>query len=127
MNGLPDAGKFDCIAIAQLVRNEKIPVLCLDRIGRATIRRLSKSGFFAMLKTMNVNDEIVDFLVHHIPAQALADFRASDAARQRVWALVAKEKESGLLPPEKVELDDFLKLEHLIVLAKAKALAPGHG
>jgi hypothetical protein len=76
---------------------------------------------------MNVSDEIVDFLVHHIPAQALADFRASDAARQHVWALVAKEKESGLLPQEKVELDDFLKLEHLIVLAKAKALAAGHG
>jgi len=76
---------------------------------------------------MNVSDEIVDFLVHHIPAQALAGFRASEEARQRVWALVAKEKESGLLPQEKVELDDFLKLEHLIVLAKAKALAPGHG
>lgn len=76
---------------------------------------------------MNVSDEIVDFLVHHIPAQALASFKPSDGARQRVWALVAKEKESGLLPQEKVELDDFLKLEHLIVLAKAKALAPGHG
>ena len=76
---------------------------------------------------MNVSDEIVDFLVHHIPAQALTNFRASDKARQRVWALVAKEKESGLLPREKLELDDFLKLEHLIVLAKAKALAAGNG
>jgi hypothetical protein len=76
---------------------------------------------------MNVSDEIVEFLVHHIPAQALANFKASDEARQRVWNLVAKEKDSGLLPQEKVELDDFLKLEHLIVLAKAKALAGGHG
>lgn len=76
---------------------------------------------------MNVSDEIVDFLVHHIPAQALANFKASDEARQRVWALVEKEKDSGLLPQEKLELDDFLKLEHLMVLAKARALAPGHG
>jgi hypothetical protein len=76
---------------------------------------------------VNVSDEIVDFLVHHIPARALADFRASDEARQRVWALVTKEKESSLLPQEKVELDDFLKLEHLMILAKAKALAAGHG
>jgi hypothetical protein len=76
---------------------------------------------------MNVSDEIVDFLVHHIPAQALANFKASDEARQRVWTLVAKEKESGLPPQEKVELDDFLKLEHLIVLAKAKASTAGHG
>lgn len=76
---------------------------------------------------MNVSDELVDFLVHHIPARALADFKASDEARQRVWSLVAREKESGLPPQEKVELDDFLKLEHLIVLAKAKASAAGHG
>jgi hypothetical protein len=76
---------------------------------------------------MNVSDEILDFLVEQIPAQSLVDFRASDEARQRVWALIAKEKESGLLPEEKVELDDFLKLEHLVLLAKAKALAAGHG
>lgn len=76
---------------------------------------------------MNVSDEIVDFLVEQIPAQSLANFKASDEARQRVWALIAKEKESGLLPEEKVELDDYLKLEHLVVLAKAKALAAQHG
>jgi len=52
---------------------------------------------------------------------------ASDAARRRVWTLIAKEKESGLLPEEKVELDDYLKLEHLVVLAKTKALAVKHG
>jgi hypothetical protein len=76
---------------------------------------------------MNVNEEILNFLVQHIPAQALAEFKVSDGARQRVWALISQEKESGLLPPEKVELEDFLKLEHLVVLAKAKALAAGHG
>jgi hypothetical protein len=88
---------------------------------------LVEERIFCYGSMMNVSDEIVDFLVHHIPAQALASFRASDEARQRVWALVAKEKESGLILQEKVELDDFLKLEYLIVLAKAKALVAGHG
>jgi hypothetical protein len=41
--------------------------------------------------------------------------------------LIAKEKEYGLLPQEKVELDDYLKLDHLVVLAKAKSLAARHG
>ena len=41
--------------------------------------------------------------------------------------MIAKEKESGLLPDEKLELDDYLKLEHLVVLAKAKAMAARHG
>lgn len=76
---------------------------------------------------MNVSDEILDFLVEQIPAKSLANFKASDEARQRVWTLIAKEKESGLLPEEKVELDDFLKLEHLVVLAKTKVLAAKHG
>ena len=70
---------------------------------------------------MNVRDELVDFLVGQIPNQALADFQASGPARQRVWDLLAKEKEIGLLPEEKLELEDYLKLEHLLDLAKAKA------
>jgi hypothetical protein len=76
---------------------------------------------------VNVSDEILDFLVEQIPAQSLANFKASDAARQRVWTLIAKEKETGLLPEEKLELDDYLKLEHLVVLAKTKAFSPKHG
>ena len=70
----------------------------------------------------------MDFLVGHIPAQELETFVASAAARQRIWELIEKEKESGLLPEEKLELDDFLKLAHLLALAKIKArLAAAHG
>jgi hypothetical protein len=76
---------------------------------------------------MNLSDEILDFLVEQIPAQSLANFKVSDEARQRVWALIAKEKESGLLPEEKLELDDYLKLEHLVILAKAKGSTAQHG
>lgn len=76
---------------------------------------------------MNVSDEILDFLVEQIPAKSLANFQPSEKARKQVWELIAKEKESGLLPEEKVQLDDYLKLEHLVVLAKAKALAANNG
>jgi len=76
---------------------------------------------------VNVGDEIVDFLVGQIPAQSLANFQLSNEGRQRVWDLIAKEKDAGLLPDEKVELDDFFKLEHLVVLAKARALAANNG
>ena len=77
---------------------------------------------------MNARDELVDFLVGQIPARTLADFQPSEQARQRVWGLIAKEKDAGLLPDEKLELDDYLKLEHLLVLAKTKArLGAQHG
>ena len=35
--------------------------------------------------------------------------------------LVRKEKDTGLLPEETAELDDYLKLEHLMRMAKARA------
>ena len=35
--------------------------------------------------------------------------------------MIRKEKEAGLLPEEAGELDDYLKLEHLMRLAKARA------
>ena len=77
---------------------------------------------------MNARDELVDFLVGHIPGNALAGFQASAVARGRIWSLIEKEKETGLLPEEKMELEDYLQLEHLIVLAKAKGrLTAGHG
>jgi hypothetical protein len=57
----------------------------------------------------------------------LANFKASEKTRRRVWDLVAKEKEPGLLPEQKAELDDYLKLEHLVVMTKARALAGKHG
>jgi hypothetical protein len=73
-----------------------------------------------------LSDEILDFLVEQIPAQSLANFKASEETRRRVWALIAQEKESGLLPEQKTELDDYLKFEHLVVMAKARALAGKH-
>ena len=47
---------------------------------------------------MNARDEIVDFLVDQIPTNALAGFQPSTEARERIWELIAREKDAGLLP-----------------------------
>ena len=70
---------------------------------------------------MRAADEVIEFLAREISPQALVGFQPSDATRQRVWDLVRKEKEEGLTPEEKSELDDYERLEHLLILAKAKA------
>jgi hypothetical protein len=70
---------------------------------------------------MRASDEVVDFLARQIPAEQLASFRASEPTRQRVWQLVEKEKQHGLTPEECCELDDYERLEHLLILAKARA------
>ena len=93
----------------------------------AHLKRTCAASDASYSQLMNARDELLDFIVRQISGTALAGFQASASARQRVWTLIAKEKETGLLPEEKLELDDYLKLEHLLVLAKAKArLAGGH-
>ena len=70
---------------------------------------------------MRASDEVVEFLAQQIPSHRLASFRASKVTRSRVWHLVEKEKEQGLTPEERCELEDYEKLEHLLILAKARA------
>lgn len=77
---------------------------------------------------MRAADEVVEFLAREISPEALVNFRPSEATRRRVWELVEKEKQEGLTPDEKCELDDYERLEHLLILAKAKARTHGaHG
>jgi hypothetical protein len=66
-------------------------------------------------------DELVEFLAGGSTPASLLQFQPSQETRDRVLALVRKEKEVGLLPEETRELDDYLKLEHLMRLAKARA------
>lgn len=70
---------------------------------------------------MRAVDEMVEFLARQIPVGELESFRASEGTRRRVWQLVEKEKEQGLTPDERCELEEYEKLEHLLILARAKA------
>ena len=66
-------------------------------------------------------EELVDFIATGTTPQSVAVFRASPETRARAEELVRKEKASGLLPEESSELNDYLQLEHLMRLAKARA------
>ena len=66
-------------------------------------------------------DELVDFIAAGSTPASLLHFQPSEETRNRVQHLIRKEKEAGLLPEEAGELDDYLKLEHLMRLAKARA------
>lgn len=66
-------------------------------------------------------DELVDFIAAGSPPGRLLHFQPSVETRERVHELIRKEKGAGLLPEEASELDDYMKLEHLMRLAKARA------
>ena len=66
-------------------------------------------------------DELVDFIASGGTPASVVDFQPSAETKYRVTELIRKEKVGGLIPEEAAELDDYLKLEHLMRMAKARA------
>lgn len=66
-------------------------------------------------------DEIVEFIASGTTPDSVARFEASQQTKDCVADLIHKEKTSGLTREESSELDHFMKLEHLMRLAKARA------
>jgi hypothetical protein len=48
-------------------------------------------------------------------------FRPSEDFERRVAALAERASEGGISPEERSELEDCLQLEHIMVMAKARA------
>ena len=70
-----------------------------------------------------VYEEIANFIAAEIRPDSLIAFQPSDAAKQQVEDLIRREKSEGLTPEETSELNDYLALEHILTLAKARARA----
>jgi hypothetical protein len=65
--------------------------------------------------------EIIDFIAAGTTPEAVAHFSPSPEAQRKLAELIEREKESGLSPEEKAELDHFMELEHILRMAKARA------
>jgi len=66
------------------------------------------------------SEEIVQFIASLSPREVI-EFKPSETARQRVWDLIGRQKATPLPADAKAELDDYLEVEHLMRLAKARA------
>ena len=66
-------------------------------------------------------EEIIDFIAAGTSPQNVIAFRPSEAARQRVRDLVARQKTEALSLEETSELKHYLQLEHIMRMAKARA------
>lgn len=66
-------------------------------------------------------EELADLLAGMNPDKVLA-FHTSAKAQQRLEELLWKNKESGLNEAEKHEVEQFMLVEHIVSLAKARAL-----
>jgi hypothetical protein len=74
-----------------------------------------------VINTTKAYDEIIDFIASGTTPQSVIDFKISEEAQEYLEDLVYKHKAGELTPEEKKQLDDFLAIEHIIRLVKARA------
>lgn len=73
------------------------------------------------MNTTKAYDEIINFIAAGTTPASVVSFKASDETKNRVAELIHREKTTGLTPEEKAELDSYEELEHIMILAKARA------
>lgn len=65
---------------------------------------------------------VLAFLASNPTPEDLASFRPTDAMQARLRALADREKKQQLTDAERAELDEYERIEHLIILLKTNAL-----
>jgi hypothetical protein len=92
-------------------------------IVRSKSRKLLGDGTAMTVSPTNprIYDEIIDFLASGTTPKTLIEFQLSDNVKEYVGNLIFREKNSSLTTDEKSELDQFMMLEHILRMAKARA------
>ena len=71
--------------------------------------------------TTRAFDEVIDFITSCPPPEMIVAFKPSKSMQERLNELLEKNRENGLSVSEKNEMEQFLLIEHLMRIAKAKA------
>lgn len=62
---------------------------------------------------------ILDFLARNPSAEEIAGFQPTPEMTERLRTLIAREQTGDIAAVEKAELDEYEKLEHLMIMIKA--------
>lgn len=71
-------------------------------------------------QAINIYDELAELLANMDPKKVI-QFHASKKAQKRLEQLLEKNKEGALNEDEKIEIERFMAVEHIVRLAKARA------
>lgn len=66
-------------------------------------------------------DEFIEFIAAGTTPESVVAFRPSEAAQARVSELLQRQKETALSPDDSAELAQYLQLEHVMRMARARA------
>jgi hypothetical protein len=65
--------------------------------------------------------EIIDFIAAGTTPEAVVAFHPSVSVQHRVAELVESPQDGSISAEDQSELEDFLQLEHIMIMAKARA------
>ncbi|MEO1289606.1 MAG: hypothetical protein AAFV93_17715 [Chloroflexota bacterium] len=71
--------------------------------------------------SINIQDEVMEFLLSSPTPQEIIAFRASDVAQKRLRYLLDANRNDTLTPEEEAELDIASNVNHFMMTLKAKA------
>jgi hypothetical protein len=69
----------------------------------------------------SIFSELADFWVSQPTLEAIAAYQVPSGVQQHIDALLEKNRETGLTPDERLELEKILAVADVMDLAKAKA------
>lgn len=67
----------------------------------------------------SVYRDLLHFLASSPTPHEIAAFQPDPKVQQRLHLLLQRERDAGLTPSEKAELDEYERIEHLVVMLKA--------
>ncbi len=73
------------------------------------------------LQTLNVVNEVLDFLTSGPSPEQIVQFHASEVAQARLRYLLDQQRHNRLSSEEWAELDEMQRLDHFVTLLKARA------
>ena len=73
------------------------------------------------MKSSKSYEEIIDFIAAGTTPETVVAFHPSDSVQQRVTELIERSEDGSISTEEQSELDDYLQLEHIMIMAKARA------
>ncbi len=69
----------------------------------------------------SIYQEIINFLTSNPTLEQIVDFKITEPAQERLEELLDKNREEGLTPDEKAQMEKYLHYRHVMILLKASA------
>ena len=102
--------------LAARLRHHRDALPRILELGLREIHAASQPGFQGLA-------EILEILASLPTPEEVMELRPSPALEERIHSLLEKNRANGLSPEEEQEWESYQYLEHLVRVAKAKALA----